>query len=152
MIKESTRKIYFTEYFPVKGRVKDESKPPFVRVNTKAGVMVVGRKALDILGIEGQFVKFFYDQGKKIIGWKVRDKLENGEVFSKSWKLVKANKSTGNYIVSVAGMLTHFKGLEDTSYRCEVKKYREVSSIMDKGEVYYFIKLDRRQNDDDTDS
>ena len=145
-MKETTRKIYFTEYIPTK--VQEVESSVFINVNLKNGVIQFSRGVVNTLGLEGKFIKFLYEAEKKIIGWKVIDQSLSLETLkSKKYRLVKPNKSNGLYSSSITKLLAQFKGLKKESYRCEVKKYREVSDAMSKNDITYFVQLDDNSTD-----
>lgn len=141
MIQQTTRKIHFSEYIPTKGREKDIDKPPTVRVNVKSGSLNLSTRTLSILGLDGQFIKLFYEPTRKIIGFTKHSGLSNEQVASKKYRLVKPN-SSGQSVVSVMGILKTFAGLQALKYKCEIKKYVEMDGIMNKGTTYYYIQLE----------
>jgi len=148
MIRETKTKINFTSYEPTKGRFKDTSKPPYVIVNKKFGVMLFGKKCLDELQITNQFIKFYYEPTKKIIGWRTTTKLELGQLGGKVWRLVKPNKA-GAMSFSVSGILEQFMSLKEDSYKCEVMKYKEQSDVLSRGEETYFVKVGKQYDKTD---
>lgn len=146
MIQEVRKSIHFSPYIPSVGRKKDEEPAPTVSVDGVKGRISFGAKTLKKLGMIDKFVCFYYEPTRKIIGWRVRDKLDVGQLYGKNekWKLVKTfGKGTGFWITGVKGIVEEFKGFKrDGNYKkLEVLKYIETASILDKNEVTYFVEV-----------
>lgn len=154
MIKETTRKLNLISYVPQRGKPKDTEKPPMLSLNTKFGNLVFGAKAIRALDMEGKWMKLFYEPTRRIIAWRLTDKLENEEIQSKEYRLVKPNPKSGVLIVSIQGILKSFVNVkENFTYKCEIKRYREMSDLMNRGEIFHFVQLtnveDTNEKDDD---
>lgn len=140
MIKETTKKIYFISFDGKKGRgAKDPTElAPTVGVSTKHKKIVFGKVALREMGMAHKWVRFYIDPSKNIIGWRIRDKVEQSEM--KVWKLCKPHASTGVWSMSIVKLLNEFGTLKQEKYSPEIQKYRDVGA-MGTGDVYYFIQL-----------
>jgi hypothetical protein len=98
--------------------------------------------------MDGKLVRFFFDSTKKIVGWQVQSKSMELAA-TKNWKLVKANK-TGMAQFSISGILKSFIGLKKDSYKkLEIKKYVVTQGVLEKGQQYYYVKVDEKSSDDD---
>lgn len=136
-------------YQTTKGRAEDTSAPPTVVVNKKFGRLVFSRAAIREIGMVGKFVKLYYEPTRKIIGWRIRDKVEQTEM--KAWKLCKPNKTTGTWTMGIKKMLDEFNGsLTRESYPAlPVQKYREMDKLHEHtGEIFYFVEV--KPQDDTT--
>lgn len=148
MIKTTTRTIHFIPYDPKKGRTKDTEEAPTCTVSAKFGLISFSKKAVDQLQMDGKLVRFFFDSTKKIVGWQVQSKSMELAA-TKNWKLVKANK-TGMAQFSINGILKSFIGLTKDSYKkLEIKKYVVTQGVLEKGQQYYYVKVDEKSSDDD---
>lgn len=144
MITEVKRQIHFQEYNPLKGRKKDTDTPPVVTIDRKYNKIVFPSRTLTILGMDDKFMSLYYEPTRKIIGWRLKDKLNEKEFVGKKskWKLVKRTVN-GNWTCLIKGILDSFNGsLKQEKYKdLEVKKYVEQEGIINKGDVYYFVEL-----------
>lgn len=146
MIQEVRKSIHFIPYVAKGGRTKDDNPAPTVTLDKKRGRITFGFKALEQLGMINKFVAFYYEPTRKIIGWKVKDKLEEGQKVGKysKWKLVKPfGKGKGFWVGGVKGIIKELNGglKQDVYKNVEVKKYIETASVLDKGQIFFFIEL-----------
>lgn len=141
MIKETTKKIHFyPANVAVAKKVVNENDVPTVGVSRKYNRLVFYSRAIREMGMEGKFVKLYYEPTKKIIGWQIRDKVEQHEM--KIWKLCRSSKSNGVFSMGIGNILREMKGLQKQTYSSPVQKYREVGMTSGHhGEVFYFIEL-----------
>lgn len=149
MIEETKKKIHFMPYSVKKGRVKDTNKPPTASVAMKYSRLTWGKKAIRDMGMGGKFVRLYFEPNRKIIGWRITDKLSEAELKSKVWRLCNPAPSTGVWHWSIKGMLDQMKLKEDHTYKdLEIKRYREMG-IADQysGEVFYFIEVKEDNNE-----
>lgn len=143
-IKQTQRKINFLPYLPGERAVKEEKKV-VITVDVKNSVLRMGKHACEEMGMPGKFVKLYYDQDKKIIGWSVVNSSIGIEKL-KSHKLVKFNAG-GQFVVSIMTILGKMMGLEQTAYRLEVKKYVETQDMLDRGNTYFYVKISHENED-----
>lgn len=142
MIQEVKRKIHFTSYVPEKGREKDTDNPPTVSIAIKPASIRFGPRTIAILAMEGKFISFYYEATKKIVGWTLHTALDEAQIKSAKYRLVKVNPATNSYTTTIQGILNQIKGLTKESYKnLEIKKYVEQEGILSKGDVYYFVQL-----------
>lgn len=144
MIQQVKRQIYFQPYTPTKGRRKNTDAPPTVTIYKKLGKIVFSRQTVSTLGMDQRFIAFYFDPTKKIIGWRIKDTLQNGETIGRSckWKLVKTNVN-GVYVTTITGIMSAFNGslTQDIYKALEIKKYVETEGILERGTVYYFVDM-----------
>lgn len=140
MIKEVHRKIEFSPYNPTRGKDKDTSDAPTCNVNNKSHQFTFSKSCIQELSMDGKFVRLFYAPNR-IIGFQIRNSVNQTEM--KTWRMVRAGKTTGIYIVGIRKLLEQFNGsLKRPLYnKLPVKKYIEKEGIMEKGSVYYFVQL-----------
>lgn len=142
MIKETTTKINFLSFQPKPGRVKDTNEPPTITLFAEKGKMQFNRYAIEQMQMHGKFVRFFYEPVKKVIGWKITDKVNQSDM--KLWKVCKTHKN-GVWQVSVRQMLELFqlgrKGLAPTYRNMVVKKYRNIEMLAEPNDTYFFVEL-----------
>lgn len=143
-MKETKRKIYFLPYSPHKGRESKKDIEPFVVVSTKYNKIGFTKKTMQDLDMTNKFIKFYFEPASKKIAWITKKNLDEAELKSKSWRLVKLNK-TGQFQVSITGILKEFKNLKPGTYKPEVQKYIDVDqSHLGKGtQIYYFVELNK---------
>lgn len=125
-----------------KGRDADTNPAPTATVNTKFGYITFGSKAIQEMGANGMFIKFYFEPIKKIIGWQLRKQVEQNEM--KVWKLVTPHAKARNYKASISKMIKQFDGrLTKESYAdLPIQKYREINALSEyKNEVFYFVEL-----------
>lgn len=140
-IKETTKKIHFIPYTAGRGREKDESPAPTITVNRKYQTISFTAEAVREMSMDGKFIRFFFEPIKKVIGWQLRDMVQQNEM--KTWKLVKAKKG-GSYQTFIGKMLKQFDNrLKKESYKnVAIQKYREINSLSEyKNQVFFFIEL-----------
>lgn len=140
-IKETTKKIHFMPYVAKKGREKDTDPAPTVTVNRKYNYILFSKSAIKEMGLDGKFLHFYFEPIKKIIGWQVRETIQQSDM--KAWRLVKAPKA-GNWKTTIKKMLDEFNGrLTKVSYEAlPVQRYREINPLSEyKNQVFYFIEL-----------
>lgn len=145
MIRETKAKIHFTPYIIKKGRAEKDvtEKSPVASVSVKYGRLNFTSHAIKEIGMAGKWVKLYYEPHRKIIGWRVKDKVENGEL--KTWKLCQPDKNNGTWGMSITKMLTEFKGLTQESYlNLEIQKYKDIGGghlNQYAGETFFFIEV-----------
>lgn len=141
MITETTKKILWVPYVVTKGRTVDTNPAPVATINRKFGYLSFGGKAIEEMGMNGKFIKFYFEPTKKVIGWQLRTEIKQEEM--KNWKLVKQlpNKT---WKVTITKLLAQFNGrLTKGSYtHLPVQKYREINPLSEyRNEVFYFVEL-----------
>jgi len=142
MIKETRQRIHFTPYRQVRGKKIDKNPAPTVAVSMKWGRITFGKTVIRETGMSGKFVRMYYEPHKKIIGWQIREQVEQHEM--KTWKLCTPNKDTGIWYVAITKMLSEMKGLKTKhTYRdLEVQKYRDMDKLSEHAnEVFYFVEV-----------
>jgi hypothetical protein len=143
-IEETKKKLHFVAFVPSKGKLVVASDAPKLSISGSNEQLSFSNSALKELGLEGKFIKLFYSSEQKVIGWQVRDRLEQPEL-KNGWKLVTADKNNHTWKVSVGKILATFNGhKKGTGYKnLVVKKYRDAStSVGGNGEaVYYYIEV-----------
>lgn len=135
-MKEVRRKIYF---IPAPSRVNVEDQIVYVHISSKYSSITFAKETIDALQMNGKFIKLYYAE-PNIIGWRLYDKLDQGEFQSKNYRLVKLTVNN-QYRASIAPLLSQIKIQPNSSYKCEVKKYVEMSGTLEKGDVYYFSEI-----------
>lgn len=141
MIKETTKKIHFIAYSPKKGRIEDTAPAPTVTVNRKVNRISFSKATVLETGMNGKFLRLYYEPIKKVIGWQIRDKVDHAEM--KQWKLVKA-LAGGGWGMNIKKMLDAFDGRlsKEVYEKIPVQKYREINALSEyKNEVFYFVEL-----------
>lgn len=148
MIQQTHRKIHFTEYVPEKGREKDTDAPPVATIRRKQGTIQFPKRSVAILQMEGKFISFYYEATKKIVGWVIRDNLDEKLLHSKKYRLIKVGKS-GGWTTTIKGIVKAFNGrlTEETYNKLEVKKYIEEEGILERGTIYYYVELNDKYDD-----
>ncbi len=143
-IQETKRKIHFNFFDLTRGKMKDTSPAPTVSLDK--GKLRFNRSVIDELVLDGKFVAFYYDPIRSIVGFRVREQIDQREM--KTWKLVRQNKTNKCWTVQIGKLLAAIDSKElDKTYRnLPVKKYVEQSDVLARGDVYYYFKL--QQNED----
>lgn len=139
MIEETKRKIHFTAFDIKKGRSKDTSAVPTMAIYQ--GSLRFNKSVIDELSLDGKFVRFYYDPTKQIIGFQVKHEIAQTQM--RTWKMARQNKTSGLWSVSIKKLLREL-GEETESknyYSMPVHKYVEQSEMMNRGEVYYYVRL-----------
>lgn len=111
----------------------------FARINVKSGQMYFGKPALDAMGMNNAFYKLSYDVNNNVIAWRFTHNLDDSDWRSRGWKKMTLNNS-GQATVSVGRILEAFGKLSKNTYKCEIKKYKDYSSMLD-NELYYYIEV-----------
>lgn len=134
---ESKKVINFIEYSPTFGRNIDFGRGQ-ASINCKSGVITFPKKTIEGFGWQNQFMKFYYEPTKKIIGWKVRPEIKQEEM--KTWSLAK-QAASGQVRVSIGGILKsmNFKKAE-SFHKLEIEKWND-TRVLSEGDTYYFVKL-----------
>lgn len=140
MIETTHRAIHLVPYQRKSGKIKDTSEAPTVNVSKKYGTITFNKSCVRELGMDGQFIRLFYEPVKKIIAWKLEIKFTGDD--NKGWKLVKARKS-GTALFGIGSMMRDFNGgLKKDSYPgLEVKKNVIVAGTLEKGDTYYYVEI-----------
>jgi len=150
MIQEVRKSIAFKDYVPKRGRDKDEDPAPTVTIDRKRGRITFNTKVLNKLSMANKFIAFYFEPTRKIIGWKVVNQLPPGVKAGPyaKWRYCKpygkgAANGKGFWITSIKGILEEFNGsLKSDTYKdLEVKKYIETASVLDRGQVTYFVEV-----------
>lgn len=141
MIEEVKRKIHFIPFKVEKGRKPDTNQPPVVSVSTKYNRLTFGKKTIQAMGMKDKFVKLYYEPDKKIIGWRITDKLVGDEM--KSWKLVHPQAKSGVWFMSIKGIIDDMRLKPGTTYSdLPVQKYRELEKLdINSGQIFYFVEI-----------
>lgn len=140
-IKETSKKIHFIPFTGGRGREVDDSPAPTITINRKNFTVLFSTGAVREMGLDGKFIRFYFEPIKKVIGWQVRDIVKQNEM--KVWKLVKASK-VGGWQCSIGKLLKQFDGrLKKELYKgVPIQKYREANSLSEyNGQVFYFVEL-----------
>lgn len=141
MIEETKKKIHFRAFKQTKGRSKDTNPAPTVIVSKKFGTITFSKGCIREAGMEGKFVRIYYEPTRKIIGWQVREKVEQEEM--KIWKLCRPNK-VGIWTMGIKKLLLEFNGslTQDSYTGLPVQKYRDMTPFGEyKDQVFYFVDL-----------
>lgn len=138
-IPETRKKIHFASFTPKKEAAAEETVPTVV-VSKKYGTIQFSAGLMRETGMDGKFVKMYYDAPRKIIGWQIKSGMSHGAL--KSWKLVKANIN-GNFVLGIGRILQNIPGLTQDSYKkLPVQKYKEMGTFDEhSGETFYFVEL-----------
>lgn len=139
--RKQKRRYTIRPYVTVKGKPRDTRTAPTVTVSKKYGTIVFSKGCIDQLGMAGKFVKLFYEPTKRVIGWQVRDRIDQNEM--KLWKLCKPAKA-GTWVMGVKRMLDEFNGaLRQQSYPgLEVQRYREMGPLDEySGQTFFFVEV-----------
>lgn len=142
-IKETTKKIHFTEFIPGKKKLVVDASTPTVTVSVKYNSFTFPNSTVIEMGLEGKLIKLFYEPTKKIIGFKIIDKAVSQEEL-KSLKLVKLdpNPKLRNFKFQLGKMLSEFQGLKQDSYKnLPISKYVERQDKLGGAEVYFYVTL-----------
>lgn len=146
-IKETTKKLHLLPYYPRRGRIKDTSDEPTVTIFGKVGRIQFGRYAVEQMGMEGKFVKFYFDPIKKIVAWKITDRVEQHEM--KLWKVCRLHVN-GVWQLTLKKMFAEFQNsdklLEKYKY-LPIQKYRNTDMMALPNETYYFVQLKESAED-----
>lgn len=136
---ESKKVIEFIEYKPTYGG-RTPSDRGHATVSTKYKLITFPGKVLDGFGWRGQFMKFYYEPTKKIIGWKVKKSVSLEEL--SDWIEVKTHSSSNQFRVSLTGMINDIPGLpkDHTFNKMEIERYED-KRLMSSNDVYYFVTL-----------
>lgn len=140
-IKETTKKIHFIPYISGRGKEKDLSPAPTVTVNRKFQTISFTAVAVREMGMDKKFIRFYFEPIKKVIGWQLRDIVQQNEM--KTWKLVKV-KPTGSFQTFIGKMLKEFdnKLTMEVYKNVPIQKYREINSLSEyKNQTFYFVEL-----------
>ena len=129
-------------------KVREENEfVPFVRIQ-KSNQMVFSKKTLEHLGMptgkdESVWIKFFIDQDKRAIGFRIIDKTIIGD---ESVRLLSVrhyvNKTNNSLDVRAAITITSLLmsiGEHQTPLMCELGEYDDNDSYLGVGKVHYFI-------------
>lgn len=138
-IPETSKKIHWNTYSPIKGRLKDISDAPTVTLNH--GKFNFNPKLITELDLDGKFIQFAFDPTKRVIGFRIREQIDLSVM--KNWHLVRPNATSGFYQVTLNNMLRLFHdGSDEKKFKnVPIQKYREANGA-DAGDVLYFIKLE----------
>ncbi len=138
-IEETKKKLYLVAYNPRK-KIHKQKDEVDVSISKKSGKMYFNKEMIREMEFEGKFIKLSYDSGNRVIAWMIRDKLNIEEV-KNGWKMIRADKKNGRYIVNIAFILSTFQLSEKNKCQhCIVRKYKEKSLLSD--DYYYFIKVE----------
>lgn len=141
-IQETTKKIHLLPYQPRRGRAKNQDDTPTVNVSIEKERIQFSRYAVEQMQMVGKFVRFYYDPVKKIIAWKVEDRVEQQEM--KLWRVCRVYKN-GVWSFSIKKMIDLFqlgkKGLKSEYRNVPIQKYREVDVMSRPNDTYFFITL-----------
>jgi hypothetical protein len=143
-IKETARKIHFMPYIGGRGGSKaEDTASPTMSLSVKYSMLSFSKSLMLELGLEGKFIKLYFEPTRKIIGFQLKNALSEADLKSKAWKLVKPFKNQDTWKVSVGKMIAEFSGrLTKESYKnLPVKKYVERQGVMSSGDVFYYVQL-----------
>ncbi len=142
-IEETRKKIHFVPFDINKGRDVDTSDAPTIKLTE--GLLRFTKGLITELGLNGKFVRFFYDPIKKVVGFQVREEVELRALKGEGkWKMVRQNETNGSWTVSIRKMLAANFGSKVAEKKyplAPIKKYIEMTDIMTKGQVYYFFEI-----------
>ncbi len=150
MIKETTKKLHLLPYHPKRGRLKDTSDAPTITIFGKVGRIQFGRDAVEQMSMEGKFVKFYFDPIKRIVAWKITDKVDQREM--KLWKVCRLHVN-GVWQLTLKKMFMEFQGsdkLLDKYKNLPIQKYRNVEMMALPNETYYFVQLKETKEAEET--
>jgi len=144
MIKETTKKMHLLAFTPRKGRQVDKSKVPTATVFIEKGKIQFGRYAIEAMGMNGRFTRFYYDPVKKVIAWKVEAKIDQADM--KLWRLCRTHQN-GVWSSSIGKMIELFnldsKGLAPVYRNVPIQKYRELELLSKPNDTYFFVELNK---------
>lgn len=140
-IKETTKKIHFTEFIPGRKKLEVDASAPTVTVSVKYNQFTLPNSTILEMGLEGKLIKLFYEPAKRIIGFKIIDKAVGQEEL-KTLKLVKLDPTLKHYKFQLGKMLSEFQGLKQDSYKhLPIHKYVERQDKIGGAEVYFYVQL-----------
>lgn len=112
-------------------------------VNRKYGIITFSVDAVEALGLEHSFLKFYFDKLHRTIGFRVKKELMQGESVGRgSWRYLLANKA-GQVRESIKPILNEIQQLEseDSYPRLQISKYKDYLSEVKEEFEYYYITL-----------
>lgn len=149
MVIETTHKIFHLQSSEKYSKKDVQTEAiPTVWVSKKHSTMVFGKTCITNLAMEGKFIRVFFDVSKKIIAWKIKDKITLG-VDDRNWRIIKAKK-LGSAVVSIRPVMKQLENsLRDDSYPgLEVKKnVAPVQAGLDAGDTFYYVELKDKERD-----
>ncbi len=111
----------------------------YASVSVKYSTMTIGKYAQAAMGMAHKLYKLSYDSDKRVIAWLIKEAM-SGEELKMGWRMARPEKNTGLLNVGVGRILNTFDGLKQTTYKCEIKKYKEYG-LMASGETYYYVEI-----------
>jgi len=132
-----TKKLYFVETKKY-SKLKPENQKLTASLTLKTGVLSLGVGVVRTLGIAKQFYKLYHDATNKVIGFRIKSKLEGNEM-KNGWRAVKL-AAAGSLPMSVRPALNQMAGLKPKYKDLKIKRYKDYQSQMD-NETYYYVEL-----------
>lgn len=138
-MESSKKKLYL---IPVLAGVRKliPEKETTVRINGTNSSMNISSTSVDAMNMNEKFYRLFFDNANSVIAWQIKDKLNQEQLESKTWKLAKKNTS-GQITISIGRVLDALGKKNEKSQKCVVKKYELKDQMMADGD-YYFIELE----------
>jgi len=135
--------------FPAQPLPPPDDEPVFVSISFERGSVSFGAKAIRAIEAEGKMIKFYSDTTRRIIAWKLSPKVEMAP--ESNWRMFTINQTNKNALFSVNGIISELKLLlppETKTIKAEIQKYIETTDLMNRGEEYYFVKLEADKEGD----
>ncbi len=109
-----------------------------VTVNSKTGLMSVGKASVEAMAMNKCWIKWSFDVENKVLAWQVRHELDNDSLKEQGWKFYESKD--GGMILSVGRIVRLFEMKQETYQGVEVKKY-QAKSVTENGSTYYFVDM-----------
>jgi len=150
-IKQDTtgKQLFFISDSTAKHRGRRPAENHYLSINSKNGMLSIGKTVLNSLGWANKFAHLYYDVDNKSIGWRIKSRAELKEIKRGEWRLIKPSTS-GSWMVNVKHILNQFQHLEEKYKKLEIKKY--VGKGMIDSEPYYFVRLKKMRDDEKEES
>ena len=137
------KKLFFLEekHASTKARLR-KHLGIYATVSRKYGYITFSVDAVEAIGLDHSFLKFYYDKLNRTVGFRVKKELEQGESVSKDqWRYLTKNEN-GQIRQSIQRLLNEIQPLEneDSYKQLPINKYKDYQSEY-KEEVYYYITL-----------
>lgn len=145
---EITHKVIHLQSFEKYSKNTEQKDIIVISVSKKYRNILFSQKCIQDLGMNGKFVRLFFEPTKKIIAWKIKDSITIGKE-DRNWRIIKVRKN-GSALITIVPIIKAFNGsLRDDSYtNLEVKKnVSPASTGLDSGETFYYVELKDKERD-----
>lgn len=138
------KKLFFLEekHAATKARMR-KHLGIYATVSRKYGYITFSVDAVEAIGLDHSFLKFYFDKLHRTIGFRVKKELENGEKVARGgWRYLLKNKN-GQVRESITTILNEIQPLqnEETYKQLQISKYKDYLSEYKGEELYYYITL-----------